>query len=296
MNAQTLDWSDVPFVLAVCETGSLSAAARALNVNHSTVFRRIEGVESRLGVRLFDRRSHGYVMTIAGEHFYRNALDLRDGLNGIQRELGGKDLRLEGALTVTTTDSLLYFLTPVLSKFQAKYPEIDLRLISESRALDLMQRDADVAIRPTTAPPEHWIGRQVAPIICATYAHESYWTSVKRLPKQSRRWVRLDRDLSQSPMSTITKWRMPIEAPCTVVNTVMGVFDYVRSGQGVAVLPCYLGERASELVRIEEPDTQLQWDLWVLSHPDVRRSARVHAFFEFASNAIARVFADLIAS
>ncbi|MEM9357751.1 MAG: LysR family transcriptional regulator [Pseudomonadota bacterium] len=296
MKAQALDWSDIPFVLAVCEAGSLSAAARALNVNHSTVFRRIEGVESRLGVRLFDRLNHGYVMTPAGEHFYRHALHLRDGLNGIQRELSGKDLRLEGSLTVTTTDSLLYFLTPLFADFQNRYPEIELRLISDSRALDLMQRDADVAIRPTTSPPEHWIGRQVAPIVCATYCHREYWTSVRRLPKQNRRWVRLDRDLSQSPMSAITKSRMPAEAPCTVVNTVMGVFDYVRAGQGVAVVPCYLGERASELVRIDEPDTQTRWDLWVLSHPDVRRSARVHAFFDFASAEITKVFADLIAA
>ncbi|MEM7045826.1 MAG: LysR family transcriptional regulator, partial [Pseudomonadota bacterium] len=188
MKAQKLDWSDVPYVLAVCEAGSLSAAARMMGVNHSTVFRRVEGVEARLGVRLFERLSHGYVMTPAGEHFYQRALSLRDGMNRIQLEIGGKDLRLEGDLTVTTTDSLLSCLAPVFSAFQEKHPDVDLRLLSDARALDLMQRDADIALRPTCHPPEHWIGRKLSPILCATYAHERYWRTTESRPAEDQRW------------------------------------------------------------------------------------------------------------
>ena len=123
MKSQPLEWSDIPFVLAVCEAGSLSAAARNLGVNHSTVFRRIEGVEARLGVRLFERLSQGYVMTPAGELFFEQAQGLRDGLNGIQRELGGQDLRLEGTLSITTTDSLLQYLTQSSLSFRISTPK-----------------------------------------------------------------------------------------------------------------------------------------------------------------------------
>ncbi len=286
MKAQKLDWSDVPYVLAVCEAGSLSAASRLIGVNHSTVFRRIEGVEAKLGVRLFERLSHGYVMTPAGEHFYQYALSLREGMNRIQLEIGGKDLRLEGVLTVTTTDSLLSCLAPMFSAFQDEHPDVELRLLSDARALDLMQRDADVALRPTQNPPEHWIGRKMQPIMCATYAHERYWNAAQDLPAEERRWVKLDDDLAQSPMSQITSLQMPKGAKVTVVNTMMGVFDMVRSGLGVAILPCYLGETSPSLVRIQDPDHRVAWDLWLLAHPDVRRSARVHAFFEFASTNI----------
>ncbi|MEM7429008.1 MAG: LysR substrate-binding domain-containing protein [Pseudomonadota bacterium] len=62
--------------------------------------------------------------------------------------------------------------------------------------------------------------------------------------------------------------------------------DAVRSGLGVAVLPCYLGEPCPELVRIDAPDDRVSWDLWLLAHPDVRRSARVQAFFGFAGSSI----------
>ncbi len=284
MNAQILDWSDIPFVLAVCEAGSLSGAARQLGVNHSTVFRRIEGVEKRLGVRLFERLSHGYVMTAAGEHFYRNGLQLRDGMNGIQRELGGRDLRLEGVLTVTTTDSLLYTLASVFSAFQNRFPDVELRLLSGTQPLDLMRRDADIALRPTLNPPEHWIGRNLAQLSFATYAHTDYLGTIQSKPETEQRWIRMNDSANPSTMSLMTTELKPAVAPVTYSNSLMGVFDLVRAKLGIAVLPAYLGENCAELVRIHEPDEKFASSLWVLAHPDIRRSARVHAFFEFATS------------
>ncbi|MEM9910968.1 MAG: LysR family transcriptional regulator [Pseudomonadota bacterium] len=281
--ARKIDWSDMPFVLSVCEAGSLAGAARTLDVNHSTVYRRIEGVEKRLGVRLFERYSHGYVMTPAGELFYSRAILLCKGLNQIEIELSGKDQRLEGQLTVTTTDSLLHRLTPVFSEFQTAHPNVDLRLLSDARSLDLARRDADVALRPTLNPPQHWIGRKVSKIQCATYASLQFWDRAKHLPQEEIRWIMLEDDLDQSPMSKITVMRKHKDARVTVVSTVMGVLDAVKSGLGVAVLPSYLGEPYADLVRLDEPDKTVIWDLWLLAHPDMRRSARVHAFFEFAA-------------
>lgn len=293
MNAQTIDWSDIPFVLAVCETGNLSGAARSLGVTHSTVFRRIEGVEARLGVRLFERLSHGYVMTAAGEHFFRTGAQLRDGMNSIQRELGGQDLRLEGVLTITTTDSLLYRLSPVFSGFQQQYPDVELRLLADPLHFDLMQRDADIALRPTQKPPEHWIGRNLIPIACATYAQKDYWDAVKDLQPEEHRWIRMHDSLNQSPMSQMTVLQKAEEAPVTIVNGMMGVFELVRLGLGIAVMPCYLGEPCDDLVRIHDVDDRFTSPLWVLAHPDIRRSARVHAFFEYTAAAITQDFLGL---
>ncbi|MEM6662252.1 MAG: LysR family transcriptional regulator [Pseudomonadota bacterium] len=281
---QKLDWSDVPFILSVCEAGSLAGAARMMGVNHSTVYRRVEGVEERLGVRLFERQSHGYVMTPAGEMFYQRASVLCDGMNSIEMALAGQDLRLEGELTVTTTDSLLYHLTPVFLAFQRQHADVELRLKSDARSLDLMQRDADIALRPTRNPPEHWVGRKLQPVACAIYASNEYLDLGHSATEQ--RWVVLDDDLYRSPMSLMTRARKPGDAPVTVVNTVMGAFDMIRSGLGVGALPCYLGEEKADLLRLRGPDDDFTWDLWLLAHPDVRRSARVHAFFDYASSAI----------
>ncbi|NKB45533.1 MAG: LysR family transcriptional regulator [Alphaproteobacteria bacterium] len=278
-----MDWSDIPFVLAVCETGTLSGAARKLGVNHSTVYRRLDGVEDKLGVTLFERLSHGYVMTPAGEHFLRLGRELHDGVNRIQRELGGQDLRLEGALSVTTTDSLLHWLGPVFMEFQEQYPDIELRLMSDTRSLDLMQRDADIALRPTQHPPEHWIGRSLLPIAYTSYACSDYLKSVRGVPPEEHRWIQLDDSLRQSPMSQITALRMVEGARAITTNSVMGMLDLVRACFGIAVLPCYLEASCPDLVRLEEPEPTFDSELWMLAHPDIRRSAKVHAFFEFAT-------------
>lgn len=285
-HAQLIDWSDMPFILSVCEAGSLAGAARMMDVNHSTVFRRIEAVEERLGVRLFERQSHGYVMTPAGELFYERAIVLCEGMNQIELELGGKDLRLEGRLTVTTTDSLLHVLTPIIARFQDAHPDVELRILSDARPLDLSRRDADIALRPTLNPPAHWVGRKLSKVFCATYASADYWEQARDLLPEEHRWVMLDDDLDQSPMSKVTTLKMAKGARMTIVSTVMGVYDAVRSGLGLAVLPVYLGDQSRGLLRLDEPDPRNIWDLWLLSHPDVRRSARVHAFFEYAKNEI----------
>jgi len=253
-HAQLIDWSDMPFILSVCEAGSLAGAARMMDVNHSTVFRRIEAVEERLGVRLFERQSHGYVMTPAGELFYERAILLCDGMNQIELEWGGKDLRLEGRLTVTTTDSLLHVLTPLIARFQDAQPDVELRILSDARPLDLSRRDADIALRPTLNPPEHWVGRKLSKIRCATYASAAYWEHARDLSPQEHRWVMLDDDLDQSPMSKIATLKIAKGVRVTIVSTVMGVFDAVRSGLGQAVLPVYLGDQSSDLVRLDEPD------------------------------------------
>ena len=204
-------------------------------------------------------------------------------MNSIQRELGGQDLRLAGALTVTTTDSLLHCLTPMFSAFQQQYPDIGLRLLSDTRPLDLMQRDADIAVRPTNSPPEHWIGRNLTTLAYAAYALKDYLDSVQDLPATEQRWVRLNDSLNQSPMSQITAKHKPEGAPVTISNSLMGVFELVRCGLGFGALPCYLGEAYPDLVRVHDLEEKFSSNLWMLAHPDIRRSARVHAFFEFAT-------------
>ena len=283
----------MPYLLTVCELGSLSAAARKLGVNHSTVYRRIEGVEARLGVRLFERRSHGYVMTEAGQLFFEKAAPICETLQEIEMELSGQDLRLEGDLTVTTTDSLLHVLGPVFAGFQTAFPDVSLRLVVDTEALNLTRKDADIALRPTNSPPNHWVGREIVPISCATYAATRYWAEHSDIAAEAHRWILLDDDLNRSPMSKLAFARKPEDAKVTVVNTVMGILGAVESGLGLAVLPCYLGDHSVNLTRVDAPTNAADWHLWLLSHPDVRRSARVNAFFSYASKeAKAALLAD----
>ncbi|MEM1198486.1 MAG: LysR substrate-binding domain-containing protein, partial [Pseudomonadota bacterium] len=133
-------------------------------------------------------------------------------------------------------------------------------------------------------PPEHWVGRKLLPLSFATYAHVEYWETVREQPPESHRWIVLGDDLNLSAMSKIAHARKVDGAKVTVSNTMMSVFDMVQSGFGIAVMPCYLGDKNPKLQRIDEADDSANWHLWLLAHPDVRRSARVNAFYQFATS------------
>ncbi|MCL9782412.1 LysR family transcriptional regulator [Vibrio sp. S4M6] len=281
MNEQGIEWNDIPFVLAVCETGTLSGAAKKLGVHYSTVLRRIEGVESKLDVTLFERSNTGYIMTPEGERFYHRAIALRNQIDGIQNNIAGQDTKLEGTLVVTTTDTLLYVLSEAFAQFQEQYPEVELRLLTGSRRLDLVQKDADIALRPTLTPPEHWIGRSLATLSYATYASQEYIDKMAQLTSDKYHWISLVDDLNRSEMNKMTQKLKHPDANRTTASSLMSVYELAIAGNGIAALPCFLGDYGGRLLQVHETMSEFNCDLWLLAHPDMRRSARINAFFEF---------------
>jgi DNA-binding transcriptional LysR family regulator len=177
------DWNDLRSFLAIARQGSLQGAARTLGVNHSTVFRRLNALEARLGARLFDRSARGYALTAAGEHMLASALRVEDEILGLERRLLGGDVRLSGTLRVTTTDTLVHgVLGPHLRAFQTAYPAIELELITGNAFFDLSKREADVALRPSRHPGDAMVGRRLAEIAVALYGARDYLAARGRPP------------------------------------------------------------------------------------------------------------------
>jgi DNA-binding transcriptional LysR family regulator len=149
-----LDWDDLRFFLAVSERGSISAAAKLLNVNHSTVLRRLGTLEKRLGTRLFDRLPDGYEMTAQGEELRNQLRGVSEQIETAQRNLSGRDLGLHGAIRITTTDTLMHgLLMPYLAEFRALNSVIQLEIAIHNTFLSLTRREADVAVRPSNIIP-----------------------------------------------------------------------------------------------------------------------------------------------
>jgi len=150
-----LSWDDFRYIKAIAETRSLNGAAQALNVNHSTVFRRLAQVEQQLGSRLFDRGRSGYALTPCGEEMVRLAERIGEDVTAFERKVTGQDLRPSGELRITANDMvLLHLLTDVLVDFRKAYPEIVLDIVVSNTMLNLSRRDADVAVRASYLPPE----------------------------------------------------------------------------------------------------------------------------------------------
>ena len=282
-----MDWNDLNLVLAICRTGTLSGAARALGVNHSTVFRRINAIEKDLDVRLFDRQPNGYVMTEAGEAVQRSAERIDEQVHDLTRELVGRDLRLEGHVRVTSPEGIaIRVLTPLLCLFCAEHPGIQIDLVTTSNPLHLSRREADIAVRVTHKPPGNLIGRHVCDFRFALYASRAYVKRHRDIALEDHRWILTEESFEQLPPSLWKKRDRKSARITFTSNNVMATLAATTQGHGVAPLPCFLGDAESSLVRVTEPLEELTMGLWILTHPDLRTTARVKALMRYLVDAL----------
>lgn len=282
-----MDWNDLNLVLAICRTGTLTGAARALGVNHSTVFRRINSIEKKLNVRLFDRQPTGYVMTEAGETVQRTAERIDEEVNGLSRELLGRDLRLQGRLRVTSPEGIgLKFLSPHLSAFCADHPGIQMDLIITSSALRLSRREADIAVRVTRRPPDNYIGHRICKFRFCMYASRSYLNRHGDASLEDYHWLMTDDGFDLLPPAVWKNKEHPAAKIVFSSNNALAVITAAKQGLGVAPLPCFLGDAEKDLVRVTKPPEALTLDLWILTHPDLRHTARVRTLMTFLIGAL----------
>jgi DNA-binding transcriptional LysR family regulator len=280
-----LSWDDFRYVKAIAERRSLSGAAEALAVNHSTVFRRLAQIEERLGSRLFERNRAGYALTPCGEEMVRLAERMSDDIVAFERKVTGHDLRPYGELRITTNDTLAVHLLPaVLAAFRRTFPEITLDVLVANQPLNLSKRDADIAIRVTERPPEALIGRRVAGIGWAIFGPATLAGQPFDPLADARRhdWVGFADELAGLKQA---KWLRDHAGEDRIVyraSTLLGLAEAAAAEIGLVLLPCFVGAATPELVRLAPPDPQLEASLWLLTHPDLRQTARVRAFMDFA--------------
>ncbi|WP_417579305.1 LysR family transcriptional regulator [Nitrincola sp.] len=284
-----LAWNDFELVLAIATSGSLSGASRALGVSHATVFRRIGDIEQRLGVTLFERSRTGYRPTLAGEELADTAKVMDEAALAAERKVAGRDLEPSGEIWATTTDSLLMgLLTPLFMQFQHKYPGILLDVAVSNQLFNLTRREADVAIRPSNRPPENLIGRPLTPIGQAVYGHRSLGLTpggmIETLANQP--WIGGGPRLQDAALSQWMDNNGLNEACVYRVDTLVSILSAVRSGMGLAVLPCYLAGDDADIVQLTDPIPELEYGLWFLMHPDLRGVVRIHALMDFLTEAI----------
>jgi len=287
MKAQAMEWNDLHLVLAVCREGTLSGAARVLDVNHSTVFRRIGAIEEKLGVRLFERFATGYVMTEAGEAMLEVGERVENEILGLSRELIGRDLHLSGVLRVAVPDALLLkILMPHLNIFTQRYPEIQLEMVISNNYLNLTRREADVAVRVTQSPPEIVVGRRICAMMTTIYGSTEYLARQTVNAIESYKWLIPDESLAHLPISNWLNHKYPKVKTVLRCNTLLGLYEAAVQGLGVVSLPCFLADPDARLMRILVPPDELTSELWLLTHPDLRRTARVRALMDFLAEVL----------
>ena len=278
---QHINWDNLRYVLVVANQGSISAAARELGVNRSTVLRRIDSFQHDLNCRIFDRGQNGYVLTPEAEKMIDAAREVESTLFDMQRQIAGHELKLEGELRVTTTDTfMLSMLGPHLARFQQTHPDIVVEVLVTNHVLDLNRRDADVAIRPTRAPDSGLVGRYLRDVDFGIYAKTSVAKTLDPDELFSARWIGFVDSIAQTPIGAWFNGNVAASRVCLRCDSFVSVRSAAEAGIGVALLPRLLGDDSVELRRLPLALDELSIGLWALTHPDLVRSARVHAFIE----------------
>jgi DNA-binding transcriptional LysR family regulator len=279
-----MDWDDVRVFLAVARRGSVRAAAQVLEVNHATVSRRVIRLEARLGTLLFDRSPSGYLLTANGEDLLVAAEQMEEQATGVERRLLGRDRELRGSLKVALPVSIAQvLLMDDMVAFADLYPDIEFTLLISQTVMDLSSRAADVAIRMSNEPAPSLIGRRAILLYKSIYASPEYLAS-----RPQKEWTWIGWDDGATHPQWVRDSPLP-EAPVrTRINHSMGQLAAAKSGMGITMLPCYMGDSEPELCRVTDVVPMPDRQLWLLTHEDLRQTARVQAFFDHATEAIAK--------
>jgi DNA-binding transcriptional LysR family regulator len=278
------DWNDLKYFLAVARHGSTIAAGKALRLNQSTVQRRIVELEKRLGRKLVSRTASGYRLTDFGKELQPYAERIEAMVMDFERQVADTERDHSGVVRVTCPEPIVQRMTPLIERFHARYPKLRVEFVMSDRYLDLSKGEADVAFRSGDTDDE-LIGRKIADSVWAVYASGRY---IERHGRPTR-----IEELSQHPLVAfdesmskhrVAKWLEDVAPDAKIIarnNSVLGLMYAVKSGVGVGALPTAIADAEPDLVRVLGPIPELARSWRLLAHPDLRRTPRIAAFFDF---------------
>lgn len=276
-----IDHADLALVLALVRGGTLARAAELLRVDVSTVFRALRRLEQALGSVLFEKSRAGYLPNATAQRLAQQAELAEKALEAARVGLEQGTEVVSGTLRLTCTDAVLHgLLLPALERFMPAYPALELELTTSNDFANLSRRDADIALRLTTAPPEHLLGRSLGPVPYVLCAAETYLARVPVADPARMAWIAPDDFLPNHPSLVWRRQHYPEVQPAYRCNSMLSVAQLVRAGLGVAAVPAFLvqWDRALRVLEADLPGCASA--LWLLTRPDCRALRSVTTLFE----------------
>ena len=281
------DWNDLKYFRAVAQHHGTIAAGRALQVNQSTVQRRLAELERALGQALVERHPAGYRLTAFGHELLPYVEKMAQAAAELEQRIEADRLDTVGVIRVTCPEPIVYRITQtaLLDRFHARYPGLRVQFVMSDRYLDLMKDEADVALRSGDTQDNALVGRKIADSVWAVYASRAYIerhgqpNSVAELAQHDL--IGFDDSMARHRTA---QWLREVAPQGRLVarnSSVLGLLYAAKSGVGVAPLPIAVAHGEPELVRVLGPIPELARSWRLLTRPDLRRTPRVSAFFDF---------------
>ncbi len=278
------DWNDLKYFLAVSRHGSTIAAGKALRFSQSTVHRRLSELEKRIGRKLVKRTSTGYRLTDFGEELRPYAERIEATVGDFERHVTDAGRDRIGVIRVTCPEPIVHRMTSLIERFHARHPALRVEFVMSDHYLDLAKGEVDVALRSGDTDDE-LVGRKIADSVWAVYASRNYierHSKPEHVEDLSRHpLVCLDESMSNHRVVKWLKNAAPDAKIAARANSVLGMMYAVKSGIGIGPLPTAIADTEPDLVRVLGPIPDLARSWRLLTHPDLRRTPRIAAFFDF---------------
>ena len=279
-----MNWDDLKVLLALSRAGSTRKAAATLGVSNTTVMRRLESLEEKIGGRLFDRTPDGFRATSLADQLLPTAREVEERLAEAERQVSGRDSELGGRIKLSLPAVPVTHIAESAAEFAIKYPRIELDISVSDHPVDLARREADIAVRGIPKhkrPPKDIVGIKLGRISLGYYVHRELLSAASRGLREltciraSGRALSLG-DLPDPESLGLKSWHL-IDGitPRTVA---------VTNQLGVAALPCFLARQYPDLVLLPGVPSAHWGYTWLLHHKDLRQSARIRALFKHLSS------------
>ncbi|MFD0859719.1 LysR family transcriptional regulator [Roseovarius aquimarinus] len=280
------NWDEIKTAYHVARAGTVSGAAATLGVHHATVIRHIDALEARLGVRLFQRHARGYTATEAGADLLSVAREADDRFAQLAGRIKGHGGDVSGDLVVTSLAAFNHFLVPALAAFQETYPDLTVRYLTGERLFRLEYGEAHLAIRAGAAPdqPDNvvqpFFEQPVAPYASSAYIARHGLPQSAEALAEHRIVGHADTD-SRAPTARWMASALPPDVTAFRSDDPHAQWQAIEAGIGIGFMPCLRAAALGDLRQVLPPRPEWASPLWLVSHMDLHRTAKVRALTAF---------------
>jgi DNA-binding transcriptional LysR family regulator len=290
ISSKKASWDDLAAILAVARARSIRRAADELGLAHTTLARRIEAAEAALGIVAFVRGVRGYTLTEAGQSILAHVERMAEEAEAMKRVLAGGDQSPQGTVRITLPPAVLtYCLMPALPKFRVDFPAINLDFDTQYSYSNLDRQEADIAIRYQNAPQDHLVGTCVGTTHECAYATPEVITRLATGDAKLVAWSRAE--VFKRRAARFGLGHLEVAFICVDVHGQVGMAE---AGLGIAILPTIVGDKSQKLQRVVQGQTLAVRPVWVLTHPDLRKSLRVRTVSAFLIGEMKKSFAERV--
>ena len=277
------NWDEIRTAFQVARLGTVSGAAEVLGVHHATVIRHIDALEKRLGAKLFQRHARGYTPTEAGRDLLSVAQTTEEQFAQLSSRIKGQGETVRGEFVITSIGGLSDLLVPVLAEYQRRHPEVIIRFLTDNRVFRLDYGEAHVAIRAGNAPDQpdnvvQRLGRNATALFAAPAYLDTHGVPETEDDLRSHVFVGPDDPESRAPAFRWMREHVGREQVVFRSGDGRALKYAVIEGLGLGFLPVWEAACHPELVQVGPAREEWSVPLWLVTHVDLHRTAKVQAF------------------